>query len=329
MDDAITRPGAGPAEEPAPRSSRARTVAGVLVVGLVVIAAAFTIYQRRHAFAVAFDRVGVGVLIASFALAVLGVALTCPMWRNVLAGLGVHTELGSSGRVFFVSQLGKYLPGSVWPVLIQMEAGRRWGAARRTMLAANLISVVLGCGVGLLLASALLPFADASALSHYWWLLLALPALLALLHPRAIPALLDRLFALVRREPMHERLDLGHSLRASAWSALSFVVLGLHVAVLALAIDGGGLHTVVLCIGGMSLAVAAGVLFIPAPAGAGIRDVILALVLQTRLNPGEALAVVVASRALLVAGDLLLAGVAALFRAQVAQPGQSAPAESL
>jgi hypothetical protein len=320
VDDALTQPNGEPA---ALRPNRTRAVLGAVVVVLVVLAAAFAIYQRRHAFADAFDRVGVAVLLGSFVLGVVAVALTCLSWRSVVGGLGVHTELGPAARVFFTSQLGKYLPGSVWPVLIQMEAGRRWGAARRTMLAANLISIVLGCGVGLLLASALLPFSDTGALSHYWWLLLALPALLALVHPRAIPALLDRLFALARREPMHERLDLGHSLRAAAWSALSFVMLGLHVAVLVLAIGGGGIGTVLLCVGGMALAVSGGILFIPAPAGAGIRDVILALVLQTRLSPGEALAVVVASRALLVAVDLSLAGVAAVFRARAGQPAQA------
>jgi uncharacterized membrane protein YbhN (UPF0104 family) len=92
----------------------------------------------------------------------------------------------------------------------------------------------------------------------------------------------------------------------------SFVTLGLHVGVLVMAIDKPKLSTLVLCIGGMALAVCAGVLFIPAPAGAGVRDVILSLVLGGVLRPGAALAVVVASRALLVVADLLLAALAGL-----------------
>ncbi|MDT4910769.1 MAG: glycosyltransferase 2 family protein, partial [Pseudonocardiales bacterium] len=96
------------------------------------------------------------------------------------------------------------------------------------------------------------------------------------------------------------------------WALVSFVVLGLHVAILALAIGGGGFSTVLLCVGGMGLAVAAGVLFVPAPAGAGVRDVLLTLVLAARLDSGQALAVVVASRVILIAADVLLAGLAAL-----------------
>ena len=60
----------------------------------------------------------------------------------------------------------------------------------------------------------------------------------------------------------------------------------------------------------MALAVSAGILFIPAPAGAGLRELVLVLVLKPDLGTGGALAIVVASRVLLVAADLLLAAAA-------------------
>jgi uncharacterized membrane protein YbhN (UPF0104 family) len=253
-------------------------------------------------------------MIGSFLIGVAGVAASLVVWRTVLGGLGVAMPWSVASRVFFTSQLGKYLPGSVWPVLLQMEAGRARGAARRTMLAANMITILLSCAVGLSAAAVLLPLSDASALRHYWWLLVALPFLLVLLHPRAVPALLDFAFGLLRRPPLGERLPLRSSLVASAWSLVSFAALGAHVAVIALAIGGGGTKTVLLSIGGMALAVSGGVLFIPAPAGAGIREVILTLVLRGTLTSGQALAAVVASRALLIAVDLALAGAASVRR---------------
>jgi glycosyltransferase 2 family protein len=64
----------------------------------------------------------------------------------------------------------------------------------------------------------------------------------------------------------------------------------------------------------MALAISAGVLFIPAPAGAGLREVILVLVLRSALTPGQALAVAVGSRVLLIVADLLLAGLAGAAR---------------
>jgi glycosyltransferase 2 family protein len=289
-------------------------VAGVVVVVVVVAAATITVYHERSSFLDALDRIGSWAMVGSLVAAMASVVFTFLVWREVLLGLDVHLPAGVAARVFFVSQLGKYLPGSVWPVVIQMEAGRSHGAARRTMLAANLITLVLSCAVGLVIACVLLPFSDADALSRYWWLLLALPFLLALLHPRAVPLLLDRVLALIGRAPVGQRLHVRNSLRASAWSALSFVALGAHIAILGAAMGAGGFSNVVLYTGGMALAVCAGVLFIPAPAGAGIRDVLLRLVLAGSLAAGPALAVVVASRVLLIAADILLAAGAAAAR---------------
>jgi glycosyltransferase 2 family protein len=290
---------------------RRRAVIGVAFIALIVAAAGFAIYRQRHSFVDALDKIGAGAMIGSFAAATVGVGLVFFMWREVLTGLNVDMPWRIGARAFFTSQLGKYLPGSVWPVLVQMEAGKARGASRRTMLAANLIMIVISCAVGLIIAAALLPISDTHALSHYWWLLLALPFLIALLHPRALPMVLDRVFALLHRPPLDERLPVRNTVRAAGWSAGSFILQGLHIAIMALTLGGGGFSTVLLCIGGMSLAVCAGVLFVPAPAGAGVRDVILTLVLRSTLSGGQALAVVVASRALLIIVDLVLAAVAA------------------
>ena len=46
-----------------------------------------------------------------------------PSWSESGSGQRARREPG-----LLVTQLGKYLPGSVWPVVAQMEAGRRWGA---------------------------------------------------------------------------------------------------------------------------------------------------------------------------------------------------------
>jgi len=180
------------------------------------------------------------------------------------------------------------------------------------MLGANLLSIVLGCTVALGVACLLLPLYDAHALARYWWGLLVLPVLLVLLHPRALPYVLDRAFALLHREPLEERLEPRAEFRAAGWSVVSWIGFGGHLAVLCGALGHGGLSSVVLCVGGMALAVSLGVLFIPAPAGAGVRDVVLKLVLGAILLPGPALAVVLTSRVILIACDIVLAGSATL-----------------
>ncbi len=304
----------------APRPPRWRPIAAAAVLAVVVVAAVFAIYRDRHSFADTIGHIGVAATIAAFLAGLAGVAATYPAWRQVLAGLGIEFAWGAGARVFFVSQLGKYLPGSVWPVLLQMEAGRARGASRRTMLAANLITVVLSCATGLVLACLLLPVTDAHALAHYWWLLLALPPLVGLLHPRAMTALLDRLFRLVGRAPLGERLPLTATASAAGWSTVSWLALGLQLWILYAAAGPVSFSGWLLCTGAMALAVSGGILFIPAPAGAGLRELVLVLVLKPDLGAGGALAIVVASRVLLVGADLLLAAGAFAVRRAGANP---------
>lgn len=290
------------------RASRLRTVVGGLVVAAAIAGAVVAVYRERRDFFEAIKQMGAAAVVASFLFALLGVGLTVPVWREVLGSLGVRLPWRVATEVFFTSQLGKYLPGSVWPILLQIRAVRSRGRSPRTAIAANLLAIVLSCMVGLLLAAVLLPFLSAEALRRYGWVLLALPVLIALLHPRAIPSLLDGVARLLGRESLGERLGIRETLASCAWSAGSFAFLGLHIAALALATGSRfGVHLLLLCIGGMALAVCVGVLFVPAPAGAGIRDVVLGLILVGPLASAQAVTVVVISRAMLILVDLLLA----------------------
>jgi hypothetical protein len=280
------------------------------VTALAIAGAVVAVFRERHSVGPALDHMGAGNLAIAAACALVGVGATFPIWWQVLVGLDVGLPVGIGARIFFTSQLGKYIPGSVWPVVMQMEAGRRWGAARRTMLTANLLMILIACTSGLLIAAAVLPVYDPSALDHYWWGLIAVPPLVALLHPRALTGFFDLVARVLHRPPMGARLDPRSELRAFGSSLVSWLGQGLETAVLAATVKGWSVSLVALSIGAMALAVSLGVLFIPAPAGAGVRDVVLALVLGSVMPAGQAIAVVIASRVITVAADLVAATVA-------------------
>jgi hypothetical protein len=215
-------------------------------------------------------------------------------------------------QVYFTTQLGKYIPGSVWPAVMQMEEGRRHGASRATMLWANLCALLLNCAVGLILACILLPVYDASAFHRYWWILVAIPALVAAVHPKVLPAVINRVLALLGRPTLAEHVDPLAEVKAGGWALVVWAGFGGHLAILVAASGASGVGDIARSVGAMALAVPLGVLFIPAPAGAGIREVVLLLVLRTMMSSGDALAVVVGSRVLLLVCDLILAGATAL-----------------
>lgn len=289
------------------------------MVGAVVLAVGAVLVVRSAGdLRTTVADVGVAAILMSGALAVLGTVLISRVWFTLLRGLAVDVPAVEATRVFFVSQLGKYIPGSVWPIMAQMEFGRRWGTSRRTMLAANILMLTLLTATGLMVGAVLLPWSSSAGLSRYWWTLLLLPLLLVCLHPRAIPGALDLALGLVGREPLGLRTTGRSMVLATSWSFGVWAVMGLHLLVMTRAAGATGLTGVAAAVGGMGAAWAAGLIFIPAPAGVGVRDAILVATFAPQIGAAPALAVSLASRLLLLLADVVLAGVGAALR-----PGRS------
>ncbi|MFN2518159.1 MAG: lysylphosphatidylglycerol synthase domain-containing protein [Jatrophihabitantaceae bacterium] len=291
------------------------TLVPVAVAIAALAAATLVVFRDRDQLSESIRRLGWPTVGLSFALAVAGVFFIALLWRAVLTGLGAPTEFRAACAMFFISQLGKYLPGSLWPVVSQMEFGRRHCIARRTMLAANVITLALSLTVALILAAALLPFSSPDALGRFWWTFLLLPPLVACVHPRALPAVLDALFRVFKREPLNQRVTGRSVVAAVSWSGLSWVVLGLHLYVITHALGAHGPAGLAAAIGGVTFGVAVGIVVIPAPAGIGVRDVALGAVLTPGLGATNAIAAALASRILLVGADVVLAVLSVLARA--------------
>ena len=80
------------------------------------------------------------------------------LWRGTLARARVAGWRGApAARLFFVAQLGKYLPGSVWPVVAQMRMGRELGIPRQRTALAFLLTLGLSVLVGMLVGLSALP----------------------------------------------------------------------------------------------------------------------------------------------------------------------------
>lgn len=317
-----------PVTPPAP--SRARQAVTAIALVAVVAAAGFVLYRDRDQLADAASLLSWWVIGLSAIPAAIGVALNGVSWVAVLHGLRVQAPTGAGLRVFCVTQLGKYLPGSVWPAVGQMSAGRRWNASPRTMLTANLFALVIGLVSGLLVACVTLPWSGAAAFSRFWWLLIVAPVLLVLLVPRVLPAALDKILALARRAPLGERVPVAATARSSAWAVGAWLFFGIQTYLLCVAAGYDGPRTAIAALGASAFAICVGVLAIPFPAGAGVRETAFVLALSATVPSAVALVVAIAARLTLVVVDLGAAGVSAAWAKAVDRPppAPSPPADA-
>ncbi|MFB9799962.1 lysylphosphatidylglycerol synthase domain-containing protein, partial [Streptomonospora salina] len=311
------------------------------VVVVVLACAGFALYSRWEEAREALAALSPWAVAASLpaALAALGAQMLA--WRAILAGLGSRLPVGTAARVMFLGQLGKYLPGSVWAFVAQVELARDHDVARQRGAAATVLAVAATLTVNLAVAAGTLPFVSTDAARRWWWLLALAPFLLALLHPRVVTGLINAVLRLVRRIRGPRDGTGSGSLPAAAelerasgrgmagalgWSLAAWVPLSVHVWVLVAAAGGGAdVRALPVAAGAYALAWTLGLLVVVAPAGLGVRELVLVVCLAPVLDPGSALVVAALSRLSMTAADLVWAGGALAVTRSAAGPRPAPP----
>lgn len=229
-------------------------------------------------------------------------------WRVVVADLGSPVGGLRGGQVYLVGQLGKYLPGSVWAYLLQMELGRKAGIPRARVFTASLVQLGISLVTALALGAAALPL----LLRHSGgWLLAALPVGLVLLHPTVLSGGTSLVLRVLRRPPLERPLRWRTVGAVVACAVGTYLLYGLHLWLLAGSAGAVGIGGLLLCTGAIAIGLNAGLLLFVLPSGAGLRDVVVAAALATTVGPARAAAFAVVSRLMFTVGDLATAGAAA------------------
>jgi glycosyltransferase 2 family protein len=249
--------------------------------------------------------------LATLVLAV-SYAMVAALWAAALrraAGLA----LAGGMRIWFASNLARYVPGNVWSFVGAVELARREGVPRRTTLAVMALAQLLSVGTALLvglpaLVAGEVRLAPAVALGG---LAVAAAAVLAV-------ALRQRVAALLRRRyPEVVPGELAPSPRfAGALAAgygLYWVVTGLAFAGLIRSLRPLAAGEVPLAVAAFAAAYAVGFLALVTPAGLGVREGVLTLALAQAMPPGAALAVALLSRLWMMLVELAGAGLMQLL----------------
>ncbi|MEO6205318.1 MAG: lysylphosphatidylglycerol synthase domain-containing protein, partial [Mycobacteriales bacterium] len=182
----------------------------------------------------------------------------------------------------------------------------------------GLLTVAIALVAGLLVAAGTLPFTSAEAASTYWYVFLAVPLLGGVLLPPVFNPLMDRALRLARRGGLERPLRARGLGIALLWSVLSWAGFGVQMWLLVRTLGAGSpsphmASLLPLAVGAFALAWTAGFLFVIAPAGAGVREVVLVVSLSPVLGSDKALLAALVSRALMTLGDGVVAGVAILL----------------
>jgi glycosyltransferase 2 family protein len=251
-------------------------------------------------------------VVLSLASVFAGTLTSLLAWRALLADEGHALSLIAAARIFLVGQLGKYLPGSVWAVVLQMELARRENVPRGRALTTSLVFIGLSLSTALTVGLVGLPVLVSAHHPDLWWLLAVLPVLVVASVPSVLTRLVNVILRLWRKGPLPRPLSWSGVLSACGWLVGTWIFFGLHLWLLANALGAPGVGGLARCVGGFAIAMAAGVLFVVSPSGTGVREIVIVAALAPVMSTAEALGIAVVSRALFVVADVVSAGVAAV-----------------
>ncbi|CAN5504638.1 lysylphosphatidylglycerol synthase transmembrane domain-containing protein [soil metagenome] len=235
------------------------------------------------------------------ALTTVGTAITGFAWRVILTGFGHRIGIRHGLAVFFVGQLGKYIPGSVWSLGMQASLARRADVPAAVTVVTGLLfigwhlatAVAIG-SAGLLTGAIDIPIPPALGA-------LALLGIIVVLSPRILNWLGTRT---ARADHV---LRLRWSDIVALWVMFAVTWTSYGVALTRLA--GSGEQT--LGLGNATAAFAAaytvGLVVIIAPAGLGAREVMLGVLLAPAIGTPRATAAVLTARVLFTMTDFALA----------------------
>ena len=309
-------PETGPAS---PSSNRHRrramlvNLARYVLLAIVLVAATWTLVINWTGVIDQIGRLQWQRVLVSLLAVFVGIGSATMSWQVLVDDLGKPIGVGRGAQVFLVGVLGKYLPGSVWAYLLQIELGSRAGLARARVFAATLFSVAVAMVAALIAGAIAVPELVSMSPELSWlpWLYIILPVALVFLYPPILTAIVRIAFRLVRRPRPDHPVTLPVVAKSLAWALLSYLSYGVHLWMLADTSEGLSLQPLALCIGTMGVAMIASLAAFVVPSGAGVRELVIITALTPVVGGVSAIVYAAVSRVMFILADLVSAGGAA------------------
>lgn len=267
-------------------------------------AGALFLLKEQDALINAFNRMNYPIMLIALVFSVSNALLAYLSWFSLLKGHADNLKISHSFYIYFVSQLGKYLPGGIWPFVAVAELGKQAGIERRTMLGFFTTALIIGVGTGILTSVIALP--DAIDLNTFnpRWLWFA-----TLLVPVLIFPSFRSLFARIWREKGEFRAS--DLLRSVSFAIVAWVFAGAQLLTISYGLNGQiGTLGLLYFTGVYAASWIIGFLFMIAPAGFGPREATMIALLTPTMSLVDATMTAILSRIAVTIADFLLGAVA-------------------
>lgn len=250
-----------------------------------------------------WESIGIATL-----LVLITYALLIEGWRRILVAWDSHLPFNDAARIWFLSNLGKYVPGNIWSLTAMGVMARRRGLSALAAAGSSVIMQTVSLATG----TAIVIVTSAKLLGQPLLLGAAVVALLVLLltAPRFFPSLATWLSNLVGRNIVPPTVPPTSIWTAAVASTLSWLGYGIAFQFFVRGLLGSASGEPSSYIAAYTAAYILGFISPIAPAGLGVRELTLAA-FMTQLglaNEADAALVAIAARLWLTIVELVPSG---------------------
>ncbi len=236
------------------------------------------------------------------------------IWVQLLREVREHVPYLPAFRVFMISEVARYVPGKIWQYVSRVYLARKYmippALTLTTALVELLMVMVAAGGITLATAARILPAIQQEYRSLF---VLALLAAVALVHPKSLKLWSRLLAKFLRQEWVPFDVRYSHLVSILAASLVTWLLSGFGFALFVEALTRGTEGRVVQLISINAASWLIGLLAVMVPAGVGVREGVMTLLLSSVLPHPTAAIIAIASRLWVTLIEVLLLGVARLF----------------
>jgi uncharacterized membrane protein YbhN (UPF0104 family) len=250
-------------------------------------------------------------LALAFTLMLSASALYAYLWKMILDRLGTPLSYRKSFRIFFISQLGRYIPGKVWSILGLVYLSQKEGVSKIISGASVTLQLLLQIVSGVIVFALALPFWKGLESSvGLLALIVCVPVGLVLLHPALVTRGVNLALRLTDQAETELSWSYGYLLGQLALWVGFWLWNGVAYHFLIRSLDSSPLPNVVVLAGVFSIAWVAGFLSLVTPSGLGIMEGALTFLLSFYFPVHVATIIALWTRVARTASDLVCAAIA-------------------
>jgi uncharacterized membrane protein YbhN (UPF0104 family) len=251
------------------------------------------------------------LLILSFALQILALFWLVKIWERMLRHTGSSVSYFKLFKVWFITNLGKYLPGKVWQFLGMIYMLEKEGVPKKnsfsTGVLAQAFSVISGLFISVL-------FLGADIYSHFFspnrglmlaGVILGLAILVLLCYPKVLEKIVNLGLRILKKEKISLDISGKDVIIYLLSYSLSWLLFGLAFLIFVKAMAQASFNMYPTLTGAFAFSLNIGFLALFAPGGIGVREGVLVFLLSSFFSLPVSTLISLLSRLWITVGELL------------------------